>query len=89
MFGDTPTHRTDLKPIGPSAGVISSRLFKNTQQHTAGFTENNWTAHLLRPTLPTYTNTYMYSISVKNDRNIGSNWPFEMNSLPNQPHASF
>jgi len=29
-----------LLPIGPRAGAIYSRLFKLTQQHTAGFTEN-------------------------------------------------
>ena len=30
----------------------------------------------------------MYFISVQNNKNIGSNWPFEMNSLQNQPHTS-
>ena len=30
-----------LLPIGPPAGVIYSWLFKYTQQHTAGFTENS------------------------------------------------
>ena len=35
------TDRTGLKPIGSHAGVIYSRLFKNTQQYIAGFTENN------------------------------------------------
>ena len=34
--------RAGLKPIEPHAGVIYSWLFKYTQQHTAGFTENNW-----------------------------------------------
>jgi hypothetical protein len=34
---------------GSHAGIIYSRLY--TQQHTAGFTENNWTPHHLRPTL--------------------------------------
>jgi hypothetical protein len=28
-------------PIGPRTGVIYSRLFKYTQQHTACFTENS------------------------------------------------
>ena len=29
-------------PFGHRAGVIYSRLFKYTQQHNAGFRENNW-----------------------------------------------
>ena len=46
--------RTELTPIGPITliwahpGVIYSRLFKYAQQHTAGFTENNWAPYLLR-----------------------------------------
>ena len=46
--------RIGYKPIGPifhnwaRAGVIYSQLFKYTQQHTAGFTENDWVTHLLR-----------------------------------------
>ena len=31
--------------------VIYSQLFKYTKQHTAGFTEKNWSPHLLRPAL--------------------------------------
>ena len=41
--------KTSLKPIGPHAGVIYSRLY--TQQHTVGFTQNNWAPHLPRPVL--------------------------------------
>ena len=48
---DIPWGRTDLKPIGQiapnwvRAGVIYSWLFKYTQQHTVGFTENNIGPH--------------------------------------------
>jgi len=38
-----------LLPFEPRDGVIYSRLFKYIQQHTAGFTENNWAPRLLRP----------------------------------------
>ena len=47
--------RAGLKQIGPIAPncaphFIYSRLFKHTQQHTAGFTENSsWAPHLPRP----------------------------------------
>ena len=45
-----------LLSIGPRAGNIYSRLFRYTQQHTAGFTETNWAPHLLQPSLlPTNT----------------------------------
>jgi len=43
---------TSLKPIrsiGTRTGVIYSWLFEFTQQHTAGFTENNWATHPLWP----------------------------------------
>ena len=40
-----------LKPIGPRAVVIYSRLFKYTHQHTAGFTENSVGPWLLKPAL--------------------------------------
>jgi len=33
--------------IWPLAGVIYSPLFKYTQQHNAGFQENNWALHPL------------------------------------------
>ena len=32
---------------GSRAGVIYSRLFKYTQQHTSGFTQENWVPHLI------------------------------------------
>jgi hypothetical protein len=35
----------------PHAGFIYSLLFKYTQQYTAGFTENKWALHLLKPAL--------------------------------------
>ena len=60
------TTRAGLKPIGPRAGVIYYWLYKYTQQHTAGFTENNWTPHILRPTLAT---TIQYCISSLKCRN--------------------
>jgi hypothetical protein len=57
-----------LLPIDSHVGVIYYRLFKFTQQHTAGLTENNWSPHLLRPALPN-TNiqnlTLMASLKVK------------------------
>ena len=37
-----------MLPIWPLDGVIYSWLFKYTQQHTAGFTENSWNPRLLR-----------------------------------------
>ena len=46
---------TNCSQLGPAlkmtrAGAIYSRLFKYTQKHTAGFTENsNFTPHLLSP----------------------------------------
>ena len=42
-------NRAGLKPIGPIARIcaIYPRLFKCTQQHTAGFTENNSAPHLI------------------------------------------
>ena len=48
-------------PIDSHVGVIYYRLFKYTQQHTAGLTENNWAPHLLRPALP---NTNIYNTSL-------------------------
>ena len=49
--GEKWLYNTGLQPIGPRA---YSPLFKYTQQHTAGFTENNnWAPRLLRPTLAT------------------------------------
>ena len=59
MASILPLGRAVLKPIlpiapnwEPRAGVIYSRLFKYTQQHTAGFTENNSFPHILRPAHP-------------------------------------
>ena len=50
-MGEKWLYNTGLQPIGPRA---YSPLFKYTQQHTAGFTENNnWAPRLLRPTLAT------------------------------------
>jgi hypothetical protein len=43
--------RTGLKSNGPSAGIIYYPPLKYIQYHTAGFTENNWAPHLIRPTL--------------------------------------
>jgi hypothetical protein len=43
--------RAGLKSIGPRAGVICYSPFKYIQYHIAGFTENNWAPHLLRPAL--------------------------------------
>jgi hypothetical protein len=50
-------NRTNCSQSGFRARVIYSRLFKYTQQHTAGFTENSndfifyGAPHLLRPSL--------------------------------------
>jgi hypothetical protein len=38
---DVGTTSNHLLPIGPRSGVIYSWLFKYTQQHTVGFTENS------------------------------------------------
>jgi hypothetical protein len=49
-----------IAPNWACAGVIYSQLFKYKQQHTAGFTENNWIRHLFRTALyiPVYTFSY-------------------------------
>jgi len=55
-------YRTGLQPIGPIGPKWTPRLrgpcwgylsllVKYTQQHTAGFTENNWDPYFLRPVL--------------------------------------
>jgi len=49
--GPTLSQLDQLLPVGQRAGLICSRLFKFTQQHTACFTENNWVPYFLRPTL--------------------------------------
>jgi hypothetical protein len=54
-IGPALSQLDQLLPIGSHDRVVYSRMFKYTQQYTAGFTENNWYPYLLIPTLNEYT----------------------------------
>lgn len=61
MAGLKPMN-TNSSQVGPAlkesrAGVIYSRLFKSSQQHTTDYTKNNWAPQLSMPAMsPTVSN---------------------------------
>jgi len=65
-----------LLSIGNRAGIIYPRLFKYSQQHTAGFTEKNWAPHLTRPALPGMTSANKHYRTISCEQFIISRYPF-------------
>jgi hypothetical protein len=55
-----------LLPIGSCAEVVYYLLSKYTQQHTAGFTENDWVPPLLNPALQMLLWVVYWGFSLRN-----------------------